>query len=241
MELFTIILSVAVFILLTSTLSILVYKLYRATIINIENGSFDAQIIKEEQETKKIKKNIGHLILVSIQIVLIIIIGYSLVTQNHPVRYFARPSIVLSGSMSEKNKKNTYLYENNLNNQIAVSDMIFIEKLPEKLNKYDIIVYRKDNHLIVHRLIEVKQDENGEKHYILRGDANNKSDDPINREQMIGVYRGHKIPYLGFFVRFLQSIPGLLCILLIFIINIITPMINKKFYDVKKVRADLIK
>lgn len=75
--------------------------------------------------------------------------------------------VVASGSMS---------------GEIEVNDIIFV-KITRDVKVDDIVTYKSDDGAIItHRLISMS---NGE--YILKGDANNTADDPINKGQIIGI------------------------------------------------------
>jgi hypothetical protein len=137
--------------------------------------------------------------------------------------------------MSFKNDKNTYLNENGLDDQFDRFDLIFTRQLPGEfeLELYDVVVYDYHGTLIIHRIIDIE--EPNEKHpdhrqFLLRGDAAWYSDDyPVTYEQMLAIYRGEKIPYVGSFFAFMQSPAGYLCILLVVFAMIATPIVEKKF------------
>lgn len=82
---------------------------------------------------------------------------------------------VLSGSMEPTFSKGTLLFV----------------KETQNINKGDIVVYQSENELIVHRVMEVDGDR-----IVTKGDANNVSDVPFEREQIKGIVVGW-IPYLG--------------------------------------------
>ncbi len=74
--------------------------------------------------------------------------------------------VVGSGSMSDA---------------IEVNDIVFV-KITKDVKPNDIVTYKSvDNIIVTHRLISIDKDK-----YILKGDANNVSDDPINKDQIIG-------------------------------------------------------
>ena len=74
--------------------------------------------------------------------------------------------VVASGSMS---------------GTIEVNDVIFV-KITKDVKLDDIVTYEdKDGALVTHRLVNI----NGEK-YILKGDINNTTDDPVDKSQIIG-------------------------------------------------------
>jgi signal peptidase len=154
----------------------------------------------------------------------------------------AIPKVALSGSMSYKNEKNTYLTENGLDDQFAMFDLIFTHKLPDEfdLELYDIVVYDYDGTLIIHRIIGIE--EPNEKHpdcryFLLRGDANRSNDEfPVLYSQMRAIYRGYSIPFVGSFFRFIQSPAGYLCIILILVALVGTPILEKKLWTIKIAR-----
>ena len=66
--------------------------------------------------------------------------------------------------MSTKNEKNEYLFENDLNDQFDMFDIVITQPLPdeEELQLYDIVVYERDDMLVIHRIVEIE--EPNEKH-----------------------------------------------------------------------------
>ncbi len=141
--------------------------------------------------------------------------------------------VVQTGSMAKKNEKNTYLYENDIDNQIQTFDLIKIEALPDEmdLELYDIVVYEVDDMLIVHRIVEIIEPNESHpdcRYFRLQGDAIEAADRfPVTYDQMRGIYTGTRIPYIGSFILFMQSPAGWLCMLLIVIASIATPIIDK--------------
>jgi len=63
---------------------------------------------------------------------------------------------------------------------MEIGDIIVV-KLTKDVKENDIVTYQQDNILITHRIIE-KQGED----IITKGDANNKEDDPIKSDDIIG-------------------------------------------------------
>lgn len=80
-------------------------------------------------------------------------------------------------------------------------DAVIYEKLSEeqlkKIEIYTIIVYSREEQLIVHRVID-KWETNGKTYYLTKGDAN-KSDDyvPVGTDQIVGIYK-FAIKYIGY-------------------------------------------
>ena len=140
--------------------------------------------------------------------------------------------VVQSGSMSKKYERNEYLFANNLNDQIQTFDIIVTEKLPDEfaLKVYDIVVYEVDDTLVVHRIIKIE--EPNEKHpdcrwFTLQGDNVQYPDKtPVLYSQMIAIYNGNRIPYVGSFIAFMQSPAGWLCMILLVGGSIAIPIVE---------------
>lgn len=183
----------------------------------INLGSYDARLVFERHEKEIKAKNKKHIFLrkfINITSnLLILIIGImfligvvdSFVNISN-IKTFAVPT----GSMSYKNEENTYLVENNLNNQIQINDLVFVKKINslDDLKLYDIICYKDDtrNINIIHRVIEINED------YVkTKGDANSEIDlKNIYFDDIIGKYIDVRVPYIGGFVLFTSSNYGLL-------------------------------
>lgn len=99
-------------------------------------------------------------------------------------KYF--PVAVLSDSM-----KDTF----------SRGDTLVIEKIDDNnlknIKEYDIIYYKKDNKYIIHRIVDVKE-ENGKKVFITKGD-NNKTEDEwkVYEEDILGIMK-FSVPYTGY-------------------------------------------
>ena len=182
----------------------------------INLGSYDARLVFERHEKEIKSKNKKHIFLrkfINITSnLLILIIGImfligvvdSFVNVSN-IKTFAVPT----GSMSYKNEENTYLVENDLNNQIQINDLVFVKKINslDDLKLYDIICYKDDTRKIniIHRVIEINED------YVkTKGDANSEIDlKNIYFDDIIGKYIDVRVPYIGGFVLFTSSNYGL--------------------------------
>ena len=79
-------------------------------------------------------------------------------------------------------------------------DAVILKKIGknDKLKKGQIIAFKKEGKVIVHRIEEIGKDEKGQVVYITKGDANNGVDSsPVTRKQVRGILR-IKIPYIAF-------------------------------------------
>jgi hypothetical protein len=144
--------------------------------------------------------------------------------------------------MQTKRESNTYLAENNLNDQFNMFDVVFVHKLPDEfdLELYDIVVYEHEGTMIIHRIIgiqEPNEDHPEHRHFVLRGDSAKYSDEiPVLYGQMKAIYKGERIRFVGSFFAFLQSPAGYLCILLILFAVFATPIAEKKLWNAKLAR-----
>lgn len=128
--------------------------------------------------------------------------------------------VIATGSMSEKNPVNTYLFSgeaDTLDQQFLAYDVINIKKYEsqEEVELYDVVAFKnKNGTTIVHRITKILSDGT----YITRGDAN-KADDTgsqynvsLKYEDIIGRYTGKHIRGIGIIVIFLQSNSGIITV-----------------------------
>lgn len=76
-----------------------------------------------------------------------------------------------------------------------------------RFEKGDVITYRtEDDILITHRIVQVKRDG---KEYITKGDNNDEPDmKPVLAKNIVGIYTGFTIPYIGYAINFMNSSSG---------------------------------
>lgn len=110
--------------------------------------------------------------------------------------------VVQSGSMS-----------GTASDHIEINDLIFVAKTEiEELKVGDIVAFIDRKVIVTHRIQSIQTDENGNLFLITKGDANNVEDDPITKENLIGIYRG-RIPKLGRMILFFQEPAGIVVII----------------------------
>ena len=217
-------------------------------------GRFDEQLKKErlrsEKKCFKVLSKVGTVFTYLICGFLLSLFAVSLVScaTGNNISLFGVSSahVVVSGSMSEKHPGNTYLKENNLNDQFQVYDIVLTQKMPkeEELKLYDVVVYEADGKLYIHRIIgieEPNQSHPNEKRYFFRGDANNVSDKySVSYNQMKGIYKGQNIPYLGMFVLFFQSTLGYIAIGIIVFYCVVVPILEHYLEKEEKKRLAIL-
>ena len=103
-----------------------------------------------------------------------------------PMPFGVGLSVVLSGSMEPT---------------LSVNDLVVVHAADD-YELDDIVVYQSGTDLVIHRIVDI-QDEV----YILKGDANNTADEPVPLSAIKGK-EIFSIPYLGLFVRLLQTTVG---------------------------------
>lgn len=154
--------------------------------------------------------------------------------------------VVQTASMQSKFKDNTYLFKNNLNNQISAFDVVVTHKLPkeEELKLYDIVVYEVDGVLIIHRIVGIEEpnkEHPNERWFLLQGDAVKNPDRfPVLYSQMKGIYKNEKIPFIGSFVMFMQSPAGYLCMIFVAVSIIAVPICERKLKKAYKERLSIM-
>ena len=86
-----------------------------------------------------------------------------------------------------------------MNPTIKKGDVALIEKLDKKYNnlkKGQIIAFKYENIIVVHRIINIEKDQ-GKYYFYTKGDANAKPDNfVLEEDKVIGKVK-HKIPYVG--------------------------------------------
>ena len=100
---------------------------------------------------------------------------------------------------------------------LEIGDGIMVQ-LTSDIKEEDIIVYKKEENLITHRLIEMEEDK-----LITKGDANNVQDEPITKDCVIG-----KVIYAIPNIHFWKNISIVILMILTFIFMIIQPIRNRK-------------
>ncbi len=210
-----------------ATLFTILYRSYASSqIAEIKSGKRDVEIIDEviyerQQHVQNRRKVIGLIRTIAFYLVLVTIIPifiFSLINKfsgNQMMLGDRTIMVVASGSMSNKNEANTYLFTMGLNNQFQQYDIIVLEEVKQnELRQYDVIAFRNNKGInVIHRIIDFDYTNSPTK-YITRGDNNNATDDyrPVF-EDVIGRYTGKRIPGIGIFVLFLQSYAGIITVL----------------------------
>ncbi len=248
-EIFVFIICLIVFILFTATSGLMVYHLVKDRIKLINYGDMDADIIKEYEESKKHNNKkyliVSYIVNAVISLIFVAVFTFSLVVNMREDSFsYNTPTLraVLSDSMSKKLDGNDYLTVNGIDNQFQMYDMILTYKVPDEfeLKLYDVVVYEVDEKLIVHRIVAIEEPNAlhpNHRHFTLQGDAVGNIDRyPVLYSQMRGIYRGEKIPFLGGFVKFLQSPAGWLCLILLVGTTVLSPLIDKRIEEQKMLR-----
>ena len=97
---------------------------------------------------------------------------------------------------------------------VNVGDLVFVIETNE-INKDDIISFKENNSIVTHRVIDILEDENGEKQYKTKGDANQSEDVETVKLQDIEGKFIFKIGQVGNIILFLKSEVGIILFVLI--------------------------
>ena len=240
-EIYIFVLCLIVYVMLTAVFFLFLTCVAKQAIRLIKGGLEDEKIYAEyvKQEKKKKKKSGGAENLLSAVFCCLMILVFAFatfinITSTQKNLDFPTFRVVQSGSMSKKYEKNKYLFDNNLNDQIQTFDLIITEKLPDEfdLKLYDIVVYEADGTLVVHRIVQIEEPNEkhpNERYFRFQGDNVHVADKfPVKYEQMRGIYRGVRVPFVGSFISFMQSPAGVLCLLLVVFGVIATPIVENK-------------
>ncbi|MBQ7335802.1 MAG: hypothetical protein IJW92_04960 [Clostridia bacterium] len=248
LDLYILCLCLVVFVSLTALFVVLITSLVRFYLRLVRLGAEDDNIKSEYQRVRK--KNpflnaLGFILTCVACCVLCIGFLFSLVItfgENNQDAQISTLRVVRSNSMSVRYEKNEYLFENNLEDQFRMFDLILTAGMPaeDELELYDVVVYERDEMLIIHRIVKIEEPNEkhpDERYYYLQGDANAGIDNkPVTYGQMRGIWNGFCIPNVGSFIMFMQSPAGFLCILLMLFAAITTPIVERKLENEKKAR-----
>ena len=255
-EIYVLILCFIVFTLLTAMFTYLIASMTKMERELIRCGRRDEAIRKEvEKELKKNKKlsqatywftRFVSLILCVALIAVFVFAIYVRTTEDKAANGIPSIKVVKSESMSEKYIGNKYLFENDLNDQFQMFDIILCSHMPEEedLELYDVVVYKYEDIYVIHRIVGIEEPNKlhpNERHYVLQGDAVETPDRLVVKySQMQGIYEGVRVPYVGSFLMFLQSPAGWLCVLLVIFAMVITPIVEKRIEKEKNNRKLVI-
>lgn len=248
-NIYVLVLCVIVFITLAALFTAFVTMIFRMKLKLVSCGAEDEKIKEEYRKNYRKKKlrvcdvcfKVVNAVLCVAIIAAAVFFASVNVSDNRVVGEVPMLKVVTSGSMAKKSEKNEYLFENNLNNQLNVFDVITLRKLPAEsdLQLYDIVVYEVDDILLVHRIVGIEEpnEEHSERFFLLQGDAVERPDRfPVRYSQMKGIYRGERIKNIGSIVMFMQTPAGYLCLLLLIFALIISPVLEKKLLKHTKAR-----
>ena len=249
---YILVLAITIFVIFTALFSIMITYLTKYAIKLIRYGEDDEKILKkrayiEKQPSKqspfaKAFSAILSLVLIAIFIFVLCISC----TENEFDTGLANIKIVKSTSMERKNEKNKYLFENDLNDQFAMFDIVLTKELPGEyeLELYDIVVYERDGMLVIHRIVEIEEpnaQHPNERHFKFQGDSSSRHDVyPVLYSQMKAIYEGNKIPFVGSIVLFIQAPPGWLCFILTIFAILVTPVVEKKLIEEMRKRLAVL-
>ena len=242
-----------VFTLLTTFFAVMFGYLLSLTLKLIRRGVMDEKILIEYQKQKnKRPSRLGRLADVFTVVLVCTImfatfafsVGLKLNENKVPEDSFSL-KVVQSSSMASKYKYNTHL--EGVDNQVGMFDLIVVRPMPDEmdLKVNDIVLYEGDQgELILHRIVKIEESNPyhpGKRWFTLQGDAvANPDRGPVGYVQMKAIYRDENIPMLGSFVMFMQSPAGYLCILLILIAIIATPIMENSLQKAKRARLKVI-
>lgn len=137
-----------------------------------------------------------------------------------PMFWGNTPLVVITGSMEPT---------------FSVGSIIYYEKInPTKFEKNDILVWQNNaGDLISHRIVDI----NEKYEFTTKGDANNTVDsEKVQLSQVIGRAKEFKIPFIGFYVTFINN--HLFIIYLLVGIILLDYFIAYIYYKVKLVKYD---
>lgn len=143
--------------------------------------------------------------------------------------------IIQTNSMETKNPSHLY-YEDLPNNQIEQLSLVGISKVKQKdLKLYDIIAFRYDDKIYVHRIVRISE-KDGVLYYTTQGDANGGTltfETDLTFDKIIGKYNNFQSIELGLLLTYFESNIGIISLLfgLLFVafVGIFDGKVQKKY------------
>lgn len=185
---------------------------------------------------RKKRKKVGNIISNSIVgIFLVALIGFfvwaTVMKSNDQTTYFGDKTylVVQTSSMASINDNNKYLKDGSIdskdrmNTRISQYAFIGIDKFKseDQIKVYDIVAFRMDDKIIVHRVYSIGEEKDGHKLFTFRGDANPASmsgEINVTSDRIVGVFDGYQNQVLGSIVIYIQSGTGLISVFAIAIV-----------------------
>lgn len=214
-------------------------RMYR---MEITQGKYDTDIIKEFTHKKRGLINSIIFILVLVLLGALFITGLVYKINNENITIDNKTILVVkSNSMADfYNDEYAATLNHDKNYQFSVGDICVFEKLSEnaELIKGEVYGYLYKDIIVTHRLVNINDDGT----YEFRGDNNSISDVyHIKRESIIYHYAGEKIKGLGAFILYAQSYFGIWSLVGMIIVAISAEILLKKIDKWNKERYNIIR
>lgn len=156
--------------------------------------------------------------------------------------------IVQDNSMSVVDSSNTYIESDKdqneyLSERILQYSLIGLDKYESSdlINKYDIVAFKNNDSIIVHRVIAIAKDADSKVYYTLKADGYGESNSyelAVSESLIVGVFNGFNNTFLGRYITFLQSYTGVIIICLFVLLMLFYDVLSSKLDKVKKQRYD---
>ena len=238
-----------VFVSLVTVFSFLITLLVRMQITLIRCGQEDESIIKKYLNPKKCPLWLERVVSIIMALILIALLITTIYVnaEDEPIsESIPDLRVVQSSSMAHKRESNKYLFENELDDQIQMFDIIRIYSAPAEfeLELYDIVVYEIKGAYVVHRIVGIEEPNKSHpdsRLFKLQGDAVAYPDtEPVEYSQIRGIYRGERTSNVGSFVMFMKTPAGWLCFMLVIAYIIIDPLVTRRLKKEEDARYALL-
>lgn len=215
-------------------------KAYR---VETDAGKHDEEILKEYHSKKKKSGLVGiicsYLALTALFGLFCVGVAYKASGENFSINN-QTVLVVKSGSMSDYyDKELAEEYKEYPIYHFDVGDICVFEKVTEdkKLDKGEVYGYKLKDTIITHRLVEIHEGNL----YEFRGD-NNPISDPyyVKGESIIYHYTGHKVPGIGAFILYAQSIFGIWSLAGIIGVAVSSEIVYYQLNKINKARDKII-
>ncbi|MBC8080473.1 MAG: signal peptidase I [Gorillibacterium sp.] len=152
-------------------------------------------------------KNLINIAMLALFLIMLFLAVISMASKGEPTLFGYQLKVVLSGSMEPGIKTGSIIAVKTGRdmNRLAEGDVITFQEM-----------VNEEKRLITHRILNVTKQPTGQVLYQTKGDNNDNPDSKLVLSQnVVAVYTGFTLPYVGFLLNFFKSKIGNVLILII--------------------------
>ena len=185
----------------------------------------ETSILKRKKRAKAIK--IALFIVLILILYNVILVGISSINKDNSWSIFGYKAFIITSESMQPN--------------INVGDVIITKNISQdEIKIEEIITFRRNEELTTtHRVVDIKDDDKGNKQFITKGDNNKTGDEESVAYNQIEGKVVLRIPYLGNLINFLEDNIVILIIILILLIILLIYISNNERKDKRRRKREV--